>query len=330
MIKRNQPQKKNHRLKNNKWMTKEKITLFIVLALTSFALFSYSRAVWVEKDFNKAKNIFSVKPNYFFIEAEPGDQLTRNFFITNQGSQKDNFSISKVSLKGNNKPSGENIFLIDTTRSGKMDWLVPEMEKFSLRPGETQHLNVKLKIPQNVEEGDYYFALLFKAETKEKVFPGTEHKNKVSNGVGLPFYLRVGEQDPPEISIKSFKTKEDFHYRRPITFSIQIENQADFWAMPSYNIKVYNFINRQVAAASPKKINVLKNSFRNIEIEWDYDKFLFGRYKAVLTAENGNQKDSREIFFWVVPWRELALASLFILLVILEIVFIKKRIKHKK
>jgi len=63
---------------------------------------------------------------------------------------------------------------------------------------------------------------------------------------------------------------------------------------------------------------------------WD-KKWLFGRYKATLTATYGEQSLplTATIFFWVWPWK-ITLAVIIVIILIILLIFLIKYIKKRK
>lgn len=306
---------------------------FLTIALVSFALFCFSnttKAVWTETQIsNNNEKDFIIEPKRFNLKLNSGQEINKQIKVTNTSKKTGNFSIINFFLEGADLQNSSRTFLVNNSLDSEADWLEPEIKKFRLEPNQAQYVNIKIRIPDNVVGGDYYPIVLTQLDTEQESLIDKNKTNFIKQGMPCFFLLTIGEKKyNKQIKIIFFGSSKEVFSQRPIEFELGFENKSNFSAIPQYKIKIYDWKNKLVGLAPTKTINILKNSFRSEKIPWNYEKFLLGRYRAEIVIGGNEEKET--IYFWVIPWRELFLGFLILVLIIYEISFFKKRLERKK
>ncbi len=180
-------------------------------------------------------------------------------------------------------------------------WIRISRGMIELEAGEQREIPLSIEIPPTAEPGTYYAAVVF----GEGLTPReAEQRASVLNQPQLMVNLDVRENIVENAQIKTFQTEKDLFFQLPVKFLLEVENVGNKVIQPSGSIYIYNRkgeevgtipVNRGLASVSPL-------TTQSFEQDWAAEKG-FGKYKARLVAEYGNQSGSLQdtIYFWVLP-----------------------------
>ena len=309
--------------------------LFFAVMLASLALVlmipSSASAYRVEK-LKELKNFGDVDlgPTLFYVNAKQGDSVTKTLQITNRSGAPDTYEIEIEDFEGSTTDSAQPTVLLGKNpgKYGAKKWFTCEKDELLLDHADRAFVDCIIKIPDNVESGDYYAAFLVHSTKKTAVEAANSPKVEVTSRVGSLFIIRVEGDILEQGNLLSFST-DKYRYDDPkVTFKTVFHNTGNVMLEPEGKITIYNMFNKQRDVLEIKPFRTLRDSIRENQTVWS-QKFLFGRYKAVLALSRGygETTDTATIYFWVLPWKLLLLALGTLIAIILIIIFIRRNVK---
>lgn len=258
------------------------------------------------------KNDFIVGPPKAELLLDPGQSASRSIFITNRFDQEMNFKIEIEDFTGS-----KNIdMMIDLLGDEKgpyslKDYLKLEALDFKLQPGDRVTLPVKISIPKDATPGGLYGAIIVSTEPADEATQANEDELaggvKVKSRIASLFFVRVkGEADESGV-LKEFKADKNFYSKGPVNFSYLFENTGSVWLDTNGTIDISNLYGAKVDHLALKSLTIMPGSTRIGTAQWNRS-FMLGRYKATINLNHGygNASDTRDIYFWVLPWKLIA------------------------
>jgi len=208
-------------------------------------------------------------------------------------------------------------------------------KKFILPAGREQEVVLKIRVPENAPEDDYYFTLLF--ETIPGVFLG-QSGGQIEAKIGGNILLTVSQTGEPlkkaeieqfslanfQFSIFNFQFVDSFTNPQ---FLIRLKNTGRSFFKPQGSITTIGWFGQKYLLDLLPE-NVLVNSIRQIQCQKADRvepcqlpaKFLLGRYKAKLEFGLDKVSDDyiAETIFWAIPAKLIIalLTTIFILFTI--------------
>jgi len=308
-----------------------------ILSIAIFTLLAvnYANAARVEmmKDVPE-RGDFDLGPTSFEIEASPGEKITKTMQITNRKGVAQNFLVAVEDFQGS-MDDPEKTVLLQGDKDGKYgakDWVVPEMTTFQLKHGERQFFDVTIEVPKNADAGDHYASVLVSAPPTVDA-ENTEDRSKpnvmITSRVGALFFVKVKGNIREEGMLRSFAVKEEINKQAPVDFKIIFENKGTVRIQPSGRIEIKNIAGNVVDVVAVNSFNVLRDSFRAVNFQWNPGDFSFGQYTAQLQLARGygDLTDSKSVTFWVIPVKKIMIGIGIFAIMFLLIHFFRKNIK---
>ncbi len=250
---------------------------------------------------NFAKAGVVVTPAIIDEKAEARDVLEFSLLVNNDGS-----SLVRLYAIVNDisEETGKQEFLDPTlmpTNTSLARWIRVTRGMIELEAGEEREIPLYVEVPPAVEPGKYHAAVVFgEGLTREEA----EKRASVLNQPQLIVNLEVQEKIIENAQIKIFQTEKNLFFQLPVKFLLEVENIGNKSIQPTGSIYIYNRkgeevgdipINKAMASVSPLAV-------QSFEQDWAAEQG-FGKYKARLVAEYGNQSGSLQdtVYFWVLP-----------------------------
>jgi len=283
------------------------------------------------KDVNVTDD-FDLGPTSFSVEANPGESVTKSLVVTNRKGFDQEFIISAEDFQGSDDPN--QTVLLQGGKIGRYsakDWVHLEMDKFTIKHGERQFFDVTINVPKEADAGDHYVSVLASAAPKvEQQESRIDSKPNVviTSRVGALFFIRVKGKTVEDGSLQSFKANRFWYEKPPVSFKIVSKNEGTVRLQPSGKIVIKNMFGAIVDSVEIKPFNVLRESMRGLDVNWENQKFLVGRYTANLELDRGygGQADMRSVSFWLMPWKQLGIGLAALVFFILLVNFMRKRV----
>lgn len=269
-----------------------------------------------------------VSPPRTDLEIKPGETLQKTIKVTNTsstelilGAQTIDFIVTDdkgTPIKVTSEASGR--FLASP-------WFTLETSELVVPPKDTAQLTVIITAPQDALPGGHYAGIFF--EPKEK----RGEKKTVSYTtaqVGSLFALNVAGDVNYDAVIKDFSVKNYLSEFGPIDFSLTLENQSDTHISPQSSVVIKDMLGRTLETLKFDSLNIFPFTSRTQDIRWE-QVWGLGQYTATVTTTYGpaGAATSRDLIFWIIPYRLVA-AILVILLVLLATgISIKRHLLHR-
>lgn len=278
---------------------------------------------------------FDLGPTSFSITAAPGETVTRTLQVTNRNGGAQEYVVSVEDFQGSDDPAQTVLLQGDKIgRYSARNWFASEMDKFTTQHGERQFFDVTINIPKEADAGDHYASVLVSATPKiEQQESRIDSKPNVviTSRVGALFFIRVKGQTVEEGSLQSFKANRFWYEKPPVSFKIVAKNDGTVRLQPSGKIVIKNMFGAVVDSVEVKSFNVLRESMRGLDLNWESRKFLVGKYTAnlELSLGYGDKMDTRAVSFWLIPWKQLGIGLGALIFFILLVNFMRKRVDIK-
>jgi len=292
-----------------------------------------------------------IYPPLLEVTIQPGKSITQVYKLSNGGET----DLAMTSLIVPFEPSDEfgNIKLLSESgsvsfRSNSVpfrNWFSFQNadlalgQKFILKSGKTQEIVLKIGVPKDAKEDDYYLTLLFETLPAQA---GTAPAEALGGGgstaqtqakIGANILLTVSQTGEPlrqaeilEFRIKNnkFRIVDSFDKAE---FLLRVKNTGKAFFKPIGTITITGWFGQKyILDLLPE--NVLVNSIRQIQCQMDDrvtpcqlpEKFLLGPYRARMEFGLDKVSDdyTAETIFWAIPAKLILalLTTIFILFII--------------
>ncbi len=292
-----------------------------------------------------------LSPPVMEIEIDPGSTTERAIEVGNETDQERVYSVGvrKFEVFGE---EGKQKF-IPIKEGDDFDlasWIKYEEKEIIVPPKGSKNFVFRIEAPQNANPGGHYASIYF-SSGKPLEENGEESEVGVEAQIHSLILARVSGDILEKADIESFKLKggKNLANRLPIAFEWKMKNYGNTHIRAQGNIEIKNMFGQraELLDSNPNNYRVLPNSVRKIETQWggalvldaesdsflkeakkEFDNFAIGKYSAkldVVYGKGNNNFLSREISFWVFPWRALLISLAVIVIFAAMIVLLVKR-----
>lgn len=213
----------------------------------------------------------SISPPIGEIMIMPGKEVSQTFIISNDGedgmasiyivpfrAQGEN---GAVSIEEKNTVSGSSPFSSWFSISSPV---ASFGEKFYLGAGQSKNVNIKISVPPNTPQKDYYFTLLYELDG---VVPGSFAQTGSAGQarIGSNILISVSDTGSPtkNPNIVEFSAPKIIDSLQPLAFKIKIGNQGAYFFKTNGQITIKpTFGKSETLTLAP--LNVIAASVRNI------------------------------------------------------------------
>jgi len=306
-----------------------KTTAPIIIKKISFSLFlTFSFLALEFAPLSYAQSSFGLTaiPPRVEITVKPGEIVTQEIKIRNESKEEKNietFLRDFIVTDDLGTPLQlEKITDQSTNRWAASAWIQVSPAVYKLKPGETKSLILTIIAPDNALPGGHYGMVL---HTSSNDIAITQSGAAVQKNVGSLIYLTVPGDITQNASVKEF-TAPKFSEYGPIDFKTVISNLSDVHITPSGAINIYNTFGFKSAQINLDNTNIFPGTSREFFNTLNR-KIMLGRYKAQINASYGTagQLLTATIFFWVIPYKLIAII-LAIIIIIFLIIKLKKKV----
>lgn len=276
--------------------------LFIVF-VTAYSLIIPKLAVA-----QSATTGLSAIPPRLEITVKPSEVITKQIKVRNESATEKvvSTSINDFIVTDNSGTPVQVESNKEDNRWAASSWIQVSPTSLKLKPGETKSISVTIIAPENALPGGHYAMILHSPNNGNNL---TQTGASVQTQVGTLVYITIPGNITQNAIVKDF-TAPKFSEFGPIDFKSTIQNLSDIHIRPAGDIAISNMIGFKISHLqfNSTDINIFpytSRDFTNILNK----KFLFGRYKAELSAAYGTAGGvaTAVIFFWVIPWRLIIL-----------------------
>jgi hypothetical protein len=267
-----------------------------------------------------------ISPPIKELAADPGQAVTFGIQLRNITKQELLVNNQINNFKAKDETGDPGIIFNDqgTDRYSLKAWIDPVPSKL-IKPQEISELPITIRIPANAEPGGHYAVIRFSADPSDSEGQGVAF----GASVGTLVLLRVNGKIDESMSVASFDVGQGgrtrkFFEKGPFTFTERLNNTGTVHQRPTGYIDIFTLRGQRVATV-PVNNNpvgsVLPASIRKFEQTYGRDKadrpLRFGRFRADLNLIYGSDNTALKstIYFWVIPYKQIALILLAILVI---------------
>ena len=223
-------------------------------------------------------------------------------------------------------------------------WVAFETGPYTLEPGASQEIPIKIKVPQEVVSGGHYGAVLIKnLPTNQKVEAGSQIA--LQSKVASLLFIDVVGSSQRSFKILSFSADQTLYSRPPTVFNLYLENTGTTHLQPHGVITLTNTITKKKAndlIVNEGFAYLFPGVAKNVQLTWDGQpdwglEKMVGRYTAVLDlTTEGVQPQRLEVTFWIIPPTIWLLLGLIVINLIVagyrfrKLIFKGRRFKFKR
>lgn len=246
---------------------------------------------------------FVIEPGKSEIVLEPGESRITQVVVTNRTTKTHTFNTKVEDFTGSNDPSRPVVLLGDEVSPYSLrDYVTVSPAVIVLEPGARQVLEVSINLPEDVEPGGRYGAVLVSTESD----PGEGFSGaKLVSQLGSLLLVRVAGDVAESGSITDFRILGDKYFYTsggPSGFEAVYQNTGNVHLVPYGLVTIENILGQEVANVPVDAFFVLPQSVRGKSVDWE-PPFLFGYYKATLEiGRPGVDTEIRTLNFTVLPW----------------------------
>ena len=293
------------------------VSLFwVVLLLSVFTVGAYE----IRDTDTEIADDFMVNPSKFEVNLDRGSSTTKTISVLNRTNKQLEFKVEVEDFVGSQDPNQTVILQGDKKELYSLeDYLIPEIDTFSLKPGQKMILPITISVPEYAEPGGLYGSVLVSSQASASGGMGAT----IISRLGALFFVNVNGEVQKEGKLTSFK-KIDSEIGK-VSFELLWTNTGNVHLNPFGSIKIFNLIGAQIDEVKVPAYFAMPDSVRYRKVEWDEGK-LFGRYKALATINRGYDDivDELELVFWVLSAKLLVTILGGIILFILIILWLIK------
>lgn len=296
-------------------MYMKRLSLFIaILGLACTLLFAGKASATVS---------VSLRPVKYILDINPGTQYNDEIIVINGSDQA-------ITLKADLQdfvPAGEaSINVVPHAGPGTslVDWINIDRGAITFAPNEEKRIPFSINIPQNAAPGSHLAVIYFDSTPD---INGTGSSVGITTKVGSLVMVSVPGNISKAGSVDSFSgpiTVEN----GPISFTIKYHNSGSVHYKPEGTIEIKNLLGQTVSQGTVDSQYVFANTSRTMNGTVASAQYYWGPNKAVLHIKDGEGKEQVVTYqFWGLPWRVTVLPLIGVILLIIGIVYLKKKVK---
>lgn len=293
-------------------------SLLLVLASNYFLLAPYTNA-------QSAEGLSAIPPR-LEVTVKPDGSTTQTIKVRNESSKEKDITVTIRDFIVNDDKGTPSIVSStkEDNRWAASNWIQVSPSSVHLKGGETKSLTLTVMPPANALPGGHYAMVIHSPDTDVSLIDTTGAT--IQTNVGTLVYVTIPGDIKQNAVIKNFSAPK-FSEFGPVDFATTIQNLSDIHIKPAGNITITNMVGmKSFLQFNPEGTNIFPEKSRDFENQLN-KKWLFGRYKAELSAAYGTAGGvaTAVIFFWVIPWRLMLLVGAAIAVAIIVIKTLLKK-----
>ena len=294
----------------------------------------------------------SISPPVMEIDIVPGNSIEKTIEVGNETDQEKFYTVGirKFEMVGE---EGYQKFLPieEGDNFGVASWIKYEENNIIVSPKGSRKFIFTIDVPENADPGGHYASIYFSAgqlteEDADDSMVGVEAQ------IHSLILVRVAGDIAEKAEIEQFGIKGDKTSVNcpPVAFVWKLKNSGNVHIRAQGNIEIKDMFGRraELIDANPKNYRALPEATRKIEAWWgdmsnadssesgnffqeaerEFSNFAIGKYSAkldIVYGEGNKNFLSKEISFWIIPWRILLLIlAAFAVLAVMIILLVKR------
>lgn len=235
-------------------------SIFTLFFLFSFLLFPVPTAY--------AEGLsLGIEPPILQIEATPAASIEAPITIANEGDDTVTLRILLRSFTAAKSEDGTVEFLPEGNRDDPDPLLFQKVQvrdsdrviqRITLAPKQQKTLILHIGIPKEQPRADYYFSVVFVADTQQFT---EQSASTATGGIATNVLLSVGPKGKPQGFLEEFSVPFFFD-RGPVPFMVRITNTGERVIAPQGQILITNMFGQTIGKVELLPVNVLANTTR--------------------------------------------------------------------
>jgi len=261
----------------------------------------------------------TISPPISEFTIEAGQTVSKTIKLTNPTKNLVEVYPTTMDFKSKGE-GGEPAFIQEEDQNTKFSlskWISFTQSKVALTPEQVVEFTYKISVPQDAEPGGHYGAVFFVSQPPKAEPDKTQVS--VSSMIGSLLLVKVPGDIKEQAKVKEFGTDRRLYLFNKVKFLTRVENTGNIHIKPKGEISIKGlFGEKSTITVNEQKGNVLPESIRKFENEWNKSAILIGPYTAKLGltyGEEGKQL-ADEITFWIIPWWFIVAIAVLVLLII--------------
>lgn len=297
-----------------------KLKIFVPVAVLLFGLWLLPSCVFAQTDGSRG---ITISPFSFELTSDPGDTITNEIKVFNPTDST--FSV-RMEVEDFTAVGDLGVVRVEPSEAGTYSlkqWTSFDPVTFSMGPGEKQFVRFSISVPADAEPGGHYGSLLATITGAAGEITGSG----VATKVGALVLLSVSGNVKEALLVEEFSAP-GFQEKGPVPFTARFTNTGTIHVRPVGFVQVTNLFGRKVEEFMFPQKNVIPGAKRHLEFAWSPSGFTAGRYTASLVGNYGmsNIPVSAVTVFWVLPWKQLSVIGLAVLVVLAVFYKTRKRL----
>ena len=278
-----------------------------LLFKTIIIFLSLSACTFVNGQDNESAD-FVVAPSHKEVRVVPGVPTTFTISVKNRTGRDADFAIGVEDL--------ENV----SDKFSLKSYISLATPNIRLSNNERFDLSITVLIPVFMGTG-FYGAVTIATDTGGVGGSGVAH---LSSRIAVPIFVRPAAEVDLSGRLVNFTlaSGRGVLTKSPVNFIITYENTGDYHIAPVGKIILKNIFGQTISVDDISPWFILPHSERSTTVEVGRGE-MFGKYNAEIIVSEGMSKNiqSRELTFWVLPWKLLffAIGSLVVILFLIKI-----------
>lgn len=266
----------------------------------------------------------AVSPPTVELAANPGDTLKSSIRVDNITDDTLSVFVDRKNFEASGE-EGQAVLTTDDTTYSLASWIAVAETQASIPAKSSKVFNFTINVPTNAEPGGHFGSVVFR--TKAQAVTGQSGVS-VGSEVGSLIFLRVAGDIKEGANIETFQPAKSFYEYSPVTFETRIKNSGSAHFKPQGTITITNMLGQKVAEVTLDGRNVLPGTIRKFETEWK-SRWPIGKYTATLSltiGDGGKTILTSSTTFVVLPYKQLSIAFLILVIVLFILIRRRKRI----
>ncbi len=261
----------------------------------------------------------SVSPPLIKNNVNPGQLWKSSIKVVNNNPEDIEVYVKVLDFESGSN-SGTVKFLPELSEQEKKDrvklssWFIIDTAPIIIPAFKSQEVSFIIEVPESVEPGGHYAAILVGTTPPEKTEGGSNVK--VSSMLSSLIFLNVEGDVLEKGHIREFSTDRDFYFDPKVNFKVRFENLGNVHIQPRGELRIFDFFGKNKETINLNHNsefgNVLPKDIRSWNFSWEGEGSLLemGKYKAELILSYGNKAKEtidQTLYFWVIYPKPLAI-----------------------
>jgi hypothetical protein len=273
---------------------------------------------------------FQISPPTANYSANPGETVNGKIKVTNLTGDPLALRVGKQNFVAKGE-EGE-IELVDNANPlySLAPWFTFDTTTMEVPGRSTKELNYRIAVPTDAQPGGRYGSITFNS-IPPRLAPGQSGAAVQQTIAGIAF-LRINGAAKEEVSVASFGAAKSFYEKGPVEIITRVKNTGNVHEKATGKLIIKNIFGFKVDEIKLDEHFVIPGAIRKLENTWPEGKkkpFMFGPYTAQLDAVYAGGKPlTATASFTVLPWKQVALALIILIILLIILWRGRKRIRR--